>query len=75
MDYNKYTASEINSLNNTPTWIGSHIKIEDKKKNTEQKYVLHATGHADMNGRKYIALPSKCDVSDPTIKRKYNLMW
>jgi len=74
MDYNKYTASEINSLNNTPIWIGSHIKIEDKKKNTEQKYVLHATGHADMNGRKYIALPSKCDVSDPTIKRKYNLM-
>ena len=74
MDYNKYTASEINSLNNTPTWIGSPIKIEDKKKNTEQKYVLHATGHADMNGRKYIALPSNRDVSDPTIKRKYNLM-
>ena len=74
MDYNKYTASEINSLNNTPTWIGSPIKIEDKKKNTEQKYVLHATGHADMNGRKYIALPSNCDVSDANIRRKYNLI-
>ena len=74
MDYNKYTASEINSLNNTPTWIGTPIKIEDKKENKEQKYVLHATGDADMNGRKYIALPSNRDVSDPTIKRKYNLM-
>ena len=74
MDYNKYTANEIDTLNNTPTWIRTPIKIEEKKENKEQKYVLHSTGDADMNGRKYIALPSKCDVSDPTIKRKYNLM-
>ena len=71
MDYNKYTQSGIDSLNNTPTWIGCPIKIEERK---EQTYVLHATGDADLNGRKYIALPSKCDVSDPTIKRKYNLL-
>ena len=74
MDYNKYTQSGIDRLNNTPTWIGCPIKIEERKERKEQTYVLHATGDADLNGRKYIALPSKCDVSDPTIKRKYNLM-
>jgi hypothetical protein len=71
MDYNKYTQSGIDSLNNTPIWSGTPIKIEE---NEEQTYVLHATGDADFNGRKYIALPSKGDVTDPTIKRKYNLL-
>jgi hypothetical protein len=35
---------------------------------------LHATGYADLDGRKYIALPPGTDVKDPKIIKKYNLM-
>ena len=36
-------------------------------------YVLHATGYADIDGRKYIALPLGTKIDD-SIKQKYNLM-
>jgi len=37
----------------------------------DKKYELYATGNADMNGRKYIALPSK---PTPEEIKKYNIM-
>jgi len=79
MDYKQYTNSEIHDLNKTKLWFNTPINVKEKntEKNTEKKeqtYILHATGDCDMNGRKYIALPYDCNVNDPAIKRKYNLM-
>jgi len=36
-----------------------------------KKYELYATGDSDMNGRKYVALPSK---PTPEEIKKYNIM-
>ena len=75
MNYKHYTNSEINKLNSTKLWLNTPINV--KEKNTEksgQTYKLHSTGDCDLDGRKYIALPSNCNHNDPYIKKKYNLM-
>ncbi len=36
-----------------------------------KKYELYATGDADVNGRKYVALPSK---PTPEEMKKYNIL-
>jgi len=69
-----YSAQEINDLKNTSLWYNCIINsppVSQKKENT--RYVLHATGDADMNGRKYISLPAdhKLTLFE---KRKYNIM-
>ena len=65
-----YTASEIREMNCTPLWNRS-IKVE---KGVETKYSLYPTGDADLNGRKYIALPANIDPTNLEIRRKYNLI-
>ena len=74
MDYKQYSNREISDLNNTQTWYQKPIEIKSDKKDKNEKYILHATGDADMNGRKYIALPYNCDTSNQAIKQKYNLL-
>lgn len=74
MDYIQYTNSEINTLNKYNVWQSTPIKVQEKKSQEEQKYILHATGTCDMNGRTYVALPSNCNHIDPKIKQKYNLL-
>ena len=74
MDYKQYTNHEISGLNKTQTWYQKPIEIKSDKKDKNEKYILHATGDADMNGRKYIALPYNCDTSNQAIKQKYNLL-
>ena len=74
MDYKQYSNSEISDLNKTQTWFQKPIEIKGDKKDKNEKYILHATGDADMNGRKYIALPYNCDTSNQAIKQKYNLL-
>ena len=70
MDYIHYSNSDIIKLNKTNIWYGKPIKVEGKKPENKQTYVLYATGSADMNGRNYIALTSDCDHNDPEIKKK-----
>ena len=77
MDYKEYSNHEISGLNKTQTWYQKPIEIKSDtsyKKDKNEKYILHATGDADMNGRKYIALPYNCDTSNQAIKQKYNLL-
>lgn len=38
-----------------------------------QTYQLHATGYADLNGRKYVALPTNIQLTQQ-IKQQYNLL-
>ena len=73
MNSKQYTTHEISDLNKTQTWFQKPIEIKGEKKDKNEKYILHATGDADMNGRKYIALPYNCDTSKHDIKTKYNL--
>ena len=57
--------------------IDNDCQLEDKfkfEKNVSKLYELHATGYADLNGRKYIALPKGTNIKDPKIKEKYNLI-
>ncbi len=75
MNYIKYTDNEIKELNKNKIWYNTPINIQKHDcNNNKVKYFLHPTGYANLNGRKYIALPSDCDTSDPYIKKKYNLL-
>ena len=79
-----FTSYSFTSMNGSSTWRNS-ISIalpETSKSNkliksnwsSEPLYNLHATGDADLNGRKYVALSVGTDTSDPRIRREYNLM-
>ena len=73
-NYIKYNCSEIGDLNKTKVWSRTPIEIKEQSDKKNQKYILHATGDCDLNGRTYIALPINCDHNDSEIKKKYNLM-
>lgn len=67
-----YTSSQISSMNNSYPWNGT-LSCTDDHKSTSGLYELHATGDADLNGRKYIALPKETKITEE-VRRKYNLM-
>ncbi len=69
----KYSREMINYMNNGTLW-NHGIIIPNNTKNKSDTWVLHATGDADLDGRKYIALPPGTDVKDQKIIKKYNLM-
>ena len=76
MNYKQYTNHEISDLNKTKTWYQKPIEIKSDtscKGDKNEKYILHSTGDADLDGRKYIALPHNCRTSDEAIRKKYNL--
>jgi hypothetical protein len=77
MPNNTYFYNDIMALNRTQTWCRKPIKIIQERNynnNEEMRYIIYATGDADMNGRKYIALPYYYDVSTPHIKSQFNLL-
>ena len=68
-DYNEYRSHEIQSLNQTKIWQNTPIAIQSKRKKTKKtKNMYYATNDATLNGRKYVALPSDVNVSDPEVK-------
>lgn len=68
-----HSLEKVNNDRYSSLWSGKLELVEDKKnKNIEYEY--HATGYADLNGRKYVALPKGTNIKDPTIIKKYNLM-
>ena len=70
-DYKQYTGSQINSMRWNDIWRRT-LCIPDLK-SENGKYKLHATGYADLNGRKYISLPADMEITDK-VKRMYNLI-
>ena len=68
---NIYNEKTIQYMNSGTLW--NHC-ITIKKKDKNDSYELHATGDADLNGRKYVALPTGTNIKDPRIIKKYNLM-
>ena len=74
MAYNKYSANGIADLNKNDVWSRTPITIKEETNSNDTKYVLHATGECDLNGRTYIALPASVNVNNSEIKKKYNLI-
>lgn len=79
-NYNKYTSQNIRDMNTSYPWRSQPIEIKEIKSTSQKNktalksnYILHATGDADLHGRKYVALPSNIILDDKT-KKKYNLM-
>ena len=72
-NYNKYTSQNIRDMNTSYPWRSQPIEIKEIKTDLKSAYILHATCDADVNGRKYVALPSNIILDDKT-KKKYNLM-
>ena len=68
-NYIKYNYNEIRHLNKTNLWSRTPIEVKERSFTNVQKYILHATGDCDLNGRKYIALPTNCNHNDPEIKK------
>lgn len=65
-----YSSASISSMNYSRTW--NHC-ITIPEKTTQDSYKLYATGDADLNGRKYVALPAS-KVITSEVKRAYNIM-
>jgi hypothetical protein len=65
-----YSSQSIDSMNYSTTW---NCCISKPEKSISDSYVLYPTGEADLNGRKYVALPKECTITS-VIKQKYNLM-
>lgn len=67
---NKFSTEELKIMNKSYPWNGT---IDIKSSNNNIKYKLHATGDADLNGRKYVAIPVDTKISRE-IARKYNII-
>ena len=76
-DYNRFTFENIQYMNKNYPWFPQPIQIkptqQENNKKIQTDFILHATGDANLNGRKYIALPSDMKI-DSNTKKIYNLM-
>jgi hypothetical protein len=70
-DYNTYTKEQIHSMNFSSTWRGT--LSTPGQKSESGLYKLHATGDADLNGRKYIYLPADMEITKE-VKERYNII-
>lgn len=65
-----YSSQRIYSMYCTSTWRHCISMPETSKTDS---YTLYPTGDADLNGRKYVALPKECIITS-FIKQKYNII-
>ena len=76
---NFFSKNELIRMSFSKEWRGNLIIEQPNNTNTNKstkntKYKLHPTQQCDLFGRIYVALPSNTNVSDPYIKKKYNLI-
>lgn len=69
-----YTSDTITSMNCNDIWRNCITIQQNDKNDTSGLFELHATGYADLDGRKYVALPKGTNTKDPEIIKKYNLI-
>lgn len=62
------------SMNYSDVWRNSITIQKNYKNDTSGLFELHATGDADIDGRKYVALPKGTNIKDPEIIKKFNLI-
>jgi len=69
-----YSYNQLASMNSSYPWSNCIIEPPvDLKPSSTDTYTLHATGDADLDGRKYISLPAGIKITEE-VKRKYNLI-
>mgnify|MGYP001182995768 CR=1 FL=1 len=69
-----YSYNQLASMDSSFPWSNCiKSRPQDLKPSSTDTYTLHATGDADLDGRKYIPLPADTKIT-PEIKRKYNLI-
>ena len=69
-----YTEAQLRHMNATPLWNSSISVERPKDAKACTLYRLCPTGYADVNGRKYIALPMTYNTASQHIREKYNLI-
>ena len=77
-DYFQYSSSKLQQMNYSYPWNGSIIDNRQSyfskfSKDPNTKWELHATGDADLNGRKYVKIPVGAKITDQ-MKKDLNLM-
>jgi len=68
MTSRNYTQNDIASMNASNIWRNCIIS-DNSKSSHDSLYELHATGDADLDGRKYVYLPKGKLITDE-IRRK-----
>jgi len=58
-----FNKSQLQCMNLDPLFGSSWIKNVDKL-DINKKYILYATGDADLSGRKYIAVPANKNLTE-----------
>ena len=66
-----FDKSQLQTMNLDPLFGGSWIKNTNNL-NNNQEYILHATGDADLSGRKYVAVPVNKIITDAE-KKELNI--
>ena len=76
MILNIYTEEQLRCMNYAYPWTNciSIVKETMGASVSPVLFCLYATGYADMDGRKYVALPMGTNVVDPAIRKRYNLL-
>lgn len=69
----RYTDGQINGMRYNDLWRGGLSFGGDASKNKSGLWELHPTVFADLNGRKYKALPAGTKITEE-MKREHNLM-
>lgn len=77
-DYRQYSSSSLQQMNCSYPWNGfiidnSQSYFSKASKNPNTSWELHATGDADLNGRKYVKIPVGTKITDQ-MKKDLNLM-
>ncbi len=67
-----YTKQQLTSMNSSYTWRNT-IFIPNDVQSKSSLYSIYPTGYADLNGRKYVALPADTQLTHH-IKEKYNII-
>ena len=67
-----YTKDKIISMNASYPWNNT-IYMPNNVQTKSSLYCIYPTGYADLNGRKYVALPADIKLTHD-IKEKYNII-
>ena len=77
-DYLQYSSSRLQQMNWSYPWNGSIIDnsqsyFSKASRDSNTRWELHATGDADLNGRKYVKIPAGTKITDQ-MKKDLNLL-
>ena len=75
-DYRQYSSTSLHQMNCSYPWNGTINESNYFSKASQDPntmWELHATGDADLDGRKYVKIPSGTKITEQ-MKKDLNLM-